>query len=654
MSEAVIGALRAILGIDTANFSKGLKDSEQSLKNFQAVFNDVAKKLAITAVATKFVTDVKGMINTADELSKASQKFGVPVETLSGLKYAADLANVSFESLEKGLGKMAKAMSESTDPASKAAKGFKAIGVSVTDTNGNLRSSEDVFLDVADKFAKMEDGAGKTALAIKLFGKSGADLIPLLNQGRSGIKEMTDEAAKLGIVISTETAAKAEQFNDTLKKISAASQGLALLAAENLLPILQKLADTFLDGKTKGGFFKDIVSNLITQSDLQQLQTYQLLWGNLITLWTALKATDPTESVSAFFNRMSGVIAENQKRFNDLQNSFVLGLNVDNLNNQINMLALTFRNFGKSDPAPIIEAAKNALDQFIISQQKGQAATQAQITTMGGLIGAHESLKVSLEAQAIAQANNIAMTDKQRAAIKALADQAAANAVNLAAVQMKLSTDLQTPMEQYEKKLRDLIQIQGSDFPLSADKMRLASAQAFQKMQEQMGTVLSTAAGQFSEFFMAFAAGNKTMFVAGKAFAIAQAIINSYLAFTRALTLPLPPPLPEIAAAAALASGLAAVAKIVAQKPPSAAMGGSFMVPGGNRATDSKLVRMHLAPGERVDVTPANQVNRSGGALVINPIRPKDFFTGDTVREMVLSIDEWMRNGGTGVRFARQ
>ena len=171
MSEAVIGALRAILGIDTANFSKGLSDAEKSLQNFQAVFNNIAKKLAITAVATKFVTDVKGMIDTADELSKASQKFGVPVETLSGLKYAADLANVSFELLEKGLGKLSKAMSSATDPADKNAKAFKALGISVKDNEGNLRSSEDVFLDVADKFSKMEDGAGKTALAIKLFGK---------------------------------------------------------------------------------------------------------------------------------------------------------------------------------------------------------------------------------------------------------------------------------------------------------------------------------------------------------------------------------------------------------------------------------------------------------------------------------------------------
>ena len=73
-------------------------------------------------------------------------------------------------------------MSSATDPADKNAKAFKALGISVKDNEGNLRSSEEVFLDVADKFSKMEDGAGKTTLAIKLFGKSGADLIPLLNQ----------------------------------------------------------------------------------------------------------------------------------------------------------------------------------------------------------------------------------------------------------------------------------------------------------------------------------------------------------------------------------------------------------------------------------------------------------------------------------------
>ena len=535
----------------------------------------------------------------------------------------------------------------------KTQKRLRLWRIAVTDSDGNLRSSQDVFLDVADKFSKMEDGAGKTALAIKLFGKAGADLIPLLNKGRDGITEITDKAASLGIIIGGETAAKARLFNETLKDISAASQGLALLAAENLLPVLQKIAEAFLTGKQQGSFFKDIVSNLVTQYDIQQLQTYQLLWENLGKLWAALKATDPNEKASDFLARMLAIVRQNQDEFNKLQNAFTLGLNVDNLNNQINMLALSFRNFGKENPAPTIETAKNALDKFIESQQKAQAGIEAQIQTVGGAIGAHEALKVTLEAQAIANNTGTEATDKQRLAIKALADQAQANAVNLAAVQMKFSTDLQTPFEIYEKKLRDLIQIQNSDFPLSTQKMALASAQAFQKMQEQIGTVLSTAAGQFSEFFMAFAAGNKTMFVAGKAFAIAQAIINSYLAFTRALTLPLPPPLPEIAAAAALASGLAAVAKIVAQKPPTAATGGSFMVAGGTSGVDSKLVRMNLSPGERVDVTPANQVGRGGGILNINPIRPKDFFTGDTVREMVTSIDEWMRNGGTGVRFAR-
>jgi Phage-related minor tail protein len=654
MSEAVIGALRAILGIDTANFSKGLSDAEKSLQNFQAVFNNVAKKLAITAVATKFVTDVKGMIDTADELAKASEKFGVPIETLSALKYAAENSEVSFESLEKGLGKLSKAMFGATDPADKTAKAFKAIGVSVTDTDGNLRSVQDVFLDTADKFAKMDNGGGKAALAIKLFGKAGADLVPLLNKGRDGIEELTAKAAQLGIIISGETALKAQQFNETLKDITAASNGLALLAAENLLPILQKIADAFLTGKQNGSILKDIVSSLVTQEDLQELQTYSLLWSNLILLWAAAKATDPTEGVFAFFTRMKGVVEANQKSFNDLKNSFVIGLNVDNLNAQINMLALTFRNFGKDSPAPAIEAAKNALDKFIESQQKGQAGTQAQIQTVGGLIGAHEALKVTLEAQAVANNTGTEATEKQRLAIKALADQAAANAVNLAAVQMKFSADLQTPMEIYEKKLRDLIQIQGSEFPLSAEKMALATLKAWVTMQDGVLQSLSQTAAGFSQLFMTIGAKNKQMFEIGKAFAIAEATINTYKAANQALTAPPGPPVSYVYVAGAIAAGIANVIKIASTKMPSAAKGGSFMVGGGATGVDSKLVRMNLSPGERVDVTPANQVNRGGGSLVINPIRPKDFFTGDTVREMVLSIDEWMRNGGTGVRFAKQ
>ena len=140
------------------------------------------------------------MIDHADELGKASQKFGVGVEALSGLEYAAKLTDVSFEGLEKGLGKLSKAMLDAAaNPAGEAAKSFKALGVSATDAQGNLKSTEVLFGDIAEKFSNLQDGAGKTAIAIKLFGKAGADIIPLLNQGKTGIAGMVAEAEKFGI-----------------------------------------------------------------------------------------------------------------------------------------------------------------------------------------------------------------------------------------------------------------------------------------------------------------------------------------------------------------------------------------------------------------------------------------------------------------------
>ena len=71
------------------------------------------------------------------------------------------------------------------------ADAFKSLGVSVTDSNGNLRSADSVLLDIADRFAESADGADKTAIAMRVFGESGRTLIPLLNSGSDGIEQLT-------------------------------------------------------------------------------------------------------------------------------------------------------------------------------------------------------------------------------------------------------------------------------------------------------------------------------------------------------------------------------------------------------------------------------------------------------------------------------
>lgn len=243
--NSVIGALRVDLGLNSAQFTAGLKNAQGALGKFGTVaargFTAVAAAATVAAGALGIA--VKGAIDHADALNKASQKAGVAVEALSRLEYAAKLSDVSLEGLTGGLQKLSKSMADVA-----AGKGpstaFAALGVSVKDAAGNLRDGDVVFADIADRFSRIEDGATKTALAMAIFGKSGAELIPLLNSGRDGLKQMADESDRLGFTISTKTARGAERFNDTLTKIGGILQGVVNKVMTAALPALQSLADT--------------------------------------------------------------------------------------------------------------------------------------------------------------------------------------------------------------------------------------------------------------------------------------------------------------------------------------------------------------------------------------------------------------------------
>ena len=244
--NATIGALKVNLGIDTAQFSAGLKSSQASLAKFgkTVAVGFAAVATAAVAAGAAMGMAVKGAIDSADALSKAAQKAGVTTEALSRLKYAADFSDVSLEQLTGGLGRLSKSMLDvaggSQGPAATA---FKALGINVTDANGKLRDSNVVFAEIADRFSRMEDGATKTALSMQIFGKSGADLIPLLNEGADGLKRFADESDRTGNTISTRTGKAAEQFNDTMLEFGRIMGGVVNKVMEAALPALQSLAD---------------------------------------------------------------------------------------------------------------------------------------------------------------------------------------------------------------------------------------------------------------------------------------------------------------------------------------------------------------------------------------------------------------------------
>ncbi len=154
----------------------------------------------------------KRAIDAADNLNDLSSRTGVGVESLSKFGAAAEDSGTSVDEVAKAMGRLARGV---VDPASQTSKALQSIGVSATDANGKVRSLDQIMLSVSDVFAKMPDGAQKTALAMELFGKSGANLIPMLNAGSAALGEYS-------ATIDTEMAQAADQFNDSINAIARA------------------------------------------------------------------------------------------------------------------------------------------------------------------------------------------------------------------------------------------------------------------------------------------------------------------------------------------------------------------------------------------------------------------------------------------------
>lgn len=181
-------------------------------------------------------------VDRADKLNDVSQQVNIGVEALSKYGFAAQMSGSDQETLNKGLVSFNKNLRENSPL-------LKQLGV---DTS----STESALLGVADVFQKLPEGAARTELATKLFGKAGAELIPMLTEGREGLARFGAEAEKLGVVVTPQAAAAAAEFNDNMDRLRASSQGLALRVAEQLLPTLTLLSERLLQNAKDVGILK--------------------------------------------------------------------------------------------------------------------------------------------------------------------------------------------------------------------------------------------------------------------------------------------------------------------------------------------------------------------------------------------------------------
>lgn len=247
---AVLGSLGDLvlsLSADTARFQSDLGRGQRMADKFGRdvgrVLGNLAGMFVALAGAGGFGALIKGQIDAADATGKMSQKIGISTEALSSYMVAAKLADVSNEQLQVGLQQLAKNQADFVTGIGEAKDAFSALGITqqqVKDLNGDTAK---LFELVAGKLSKFEDGANKTAIAMKIFGRSGAELIPMINS----LEGARHEAEELGAVIDKDTAAAAERFNDNLTRVGVSTQALGLGIARSLLPTLEMLSEKMVE-----------------------------------------------------------------------------------------------------------------------------------------------------------------------------------------------------------------------------------------------------------------------------------------------------------------------------------------------------------------------------------------------------------------------
>lgn len=212
---------------------------------------------------------------TGDKVDKMSQKIGISRQAYQELDFICSQSGTSVDTLQMGLKTMTNQMQAAHDGTKSAVAIFDKLGISITDSSGNLRSQEEVMWDAMSALQGMENQTEKAAIANDLFGRSGSELMPLLNGEAGSIEAMKEQAHELGLVLSDEAVNSSVKLTDTLDQMKRALGMIGTEIGVALMPYIQQFAQYVIDhmpqiretvSKVADVFVKvkDAISNVVT------------------------------------------------------------------------------------------------------------------------------------------------------------------------------------------------------------------------------------------------------------------------------------------------------------------------------------------------------------------------------------------------------
>jgi len=240
--------LLARFDVSTGDATTKLTQFNKTIAGVKAGLGGLAGSLFGAFAVNKVANFIKGQLDLSDAVVDTASKLGVSTDELQKFQYGAGLVGVEAESAAQALGFLNKNFGEALAGGKEQAETFQKLGVSLKGADGQVRQIGDVIPELSDAFAKMGSQQERTAAATKIFGKSGAQLLPLLQEGSASLAKMNEEFTALGGGLESDFLDAADKAGDAVYRFDFAMKGLKSRIALAVLPTLADWATKLSKG----------------------------------------------------------------------------------------------------------------------------------------------------------------------------------------------------------------------------------------------------------------------------------------------------------------------------------------------------------------------------------------------------------------------
>lgn len=370
----VVNGLTSKLGIQLPD---GMKYSMNAMGSLDA--QSLALAGGFAAVAAAIVKVEKAMISMtkesaafADNIITLSMQTGQSTQQLQEFAYASELIDVSVDTLQGSLTKLTNNMQDTMNGTGNAKASFEALGVSVTNADGSMRSANDVFYETIDALGQVKNETERDAMSMDIFGRSAQDLNPLIIQGSQTLKAYADEAHNVGYVLDDEALSALGAVDDAYQRLQNTQEGVKNQLSAEFAPYLEEfygdVTTMVKDGgkalKDSGivdsfGMLLDTVGDILNpMSDLSNNRVPALTKALQPLAKVMALMADAAELLKGVINFSTGHISEG---WGQLTHALGFGYSSGNGNNYQNLLdSYTEQQWGQS-AADLAKAYEDAI-----------------------------------------------------------------------------------------------------------------------------------------------------------------------------------------------------------------------------------------------------------------------------------------------------